>query len=172
VPVQTSRELVLTEATQLKAIAHPVRTRLLTALEGEPASAKQLSNALGLTHGNVGHHLKVLERAGLVEVVEERKVRALTERIFALTFDRLRIDIGDGGLDKLHFLFEQAGREAAPQVEQPFDDQGRLYSVRMPEERAAEFAARLIQLGDEFASAGDDDGPAFGFAGAVYKVVS
>lgn len=169
--VQTSRELVLTEASQLKAIAHPVRTRLLTALEAAPASAKQLAVSLGLTHGNVGHHLKVLERAGLVEVVEERKVRALTERIFAPTYDRLRIEVGEGGLDKLHFLFEQAGREAAPQADQPFDDQGRLYAVTMPEDRAAEFAARLIALGEEFGAA-EGDGPTFGFAGAVYRVVS
>ncbi|MDH3540712.1 MAG: winged helix-turn-helix domain-containing protein [Acidimicrobiia bacterium] len=171
-PVQTDRELLLTEVSQLKAIADPVRTRLLNALGANPASAKQLSASLGLTHGNVGHHLKVLERAGLVAVVEERRVRALTERIFATTFDRLRIEVGGGGLDKLRFLFEQAGREAAPQEEQPFSDQGRLYTVQMQQDRAAEFAARLIALGDEFATAGDDDGPAFGFAGAVYKVVS
>ena len=169
--VQTSRELVLTEAAQLKAIAHPVRTRLLNALEASPASAKQLSGSLGLTHGNVGHHLKVLERAGLVEVVEERRVRALTERIFAPTYDRLRIEVGEGGIDKLHFLFEQAGREAAPQAEQPFDDQGRLYSTRMPEDRAEEFAARLVALADEFAAA-ESEGPTFGFAGAVYRVAS
>ena len=169
--VHTSRELVITDPSQLKAIAHPIRTRLLTALEATPASAKQLSASLGLTHGNVGHHLKVLERAGLVEVVEERKVRALTERIFAPTFDRLRIEVGEAGLDKLHFLFEQAAREAAPQTEQPFDDQGRLYSVTMSQDRAAEFAERVIALGDEFAAA-EGDGPTFGFAGAVYRVVS
>ncbi len=161
----------MTEPTQLKAIAHPVRTRLLNALEAEPASAKQLSGSLGLTHGNVGHHLKVLQRAGFIEVIEERKVRALTERIFAPTYERLRIEVREGGLDKLHFLFEQAGREAAPQDEQPFADQGRLYSVQMPEERAAEFAARLIALGDEFGAAGGE-GLTFGFAGAVYRVVS
>ena len=170
--VQTSRELVLTEASPAQGdrpsgsnATADARSRRIR------AGAKQLAGALGLTHGNVGHHLKVLERAGLVEVVEERRVRALTERIFAPTYDRLRIEVGDSGLDKLHFLFEQAGREAAPQAEQPFDDQGRLYSAKMPEERAAEFAVRLIELADEFAAT-EDDGPTFGFAGAVYRVVS
>ena len=171
VHTQSSRELVLTDPAQLKAIAHPTRTRLLNALEATPASAKQLAVSLGLTHGNVGHHLKVLEKAGLVEVIEERKVRALTERIFAPTFDRLRIEVGEAGLDKLQFLFEQAGREAAAQSEQPFDEPGRLYSVSMSEERAAEFATRLVALADEFAAA-EEDGPTFGFAGAVYRVVS
>ena len=147
-PVHTARELVLTEPAQIKAIAHPVRTRLLTALELDPASAKQLAGSLDLTHGNVGHHLKVLERAGLVEVIEERRVRALTERIFAPTYDHLRIEVGDGSVDKLRFLFEQAAREAAPQDQQPFSDQGRLYAVPMPQERAVEFVERLIALAD------------------------
>lgn len=169
--VHTSRELILSDPGQIKAIAHPVRTRLLTALEGAPASAKQLAGSLGLTHGNVGHHLKVLERAGLVEVVEERKVRALTERIFAPTYDHMRIEVGDGSVDKLRFLFEQAAREAAPQEQQPFSDQGRLYAVQMPQERAAEFAERLIAMADEFGRF-EGEGPTFGFAGAVYRVIS
>jgi hypothetical protein len=40
----------------------------------------------------------------------------------------------------------------------------------MPVERAAEFARRLVDLGDEFAAAGDREGLAIGFAGAVYAI--
>lgn len=167
--VQKTDTLVLTRASQLKALGHPVRTRLLNALEREPRSAKQLSVALGLTHGNVGHHLKVLESAGLVEVIEERPVRALTERIFAPTYGRLRIEVGGGAVDRLRFLFEQAAREAAPQERQPLSDQGRLYATSMPRAKAEEFAARLIALADEF-GAFEGEGPTFGFAGAVYAV--
>ena len=32
--------------------------------------------------GTVGHHLKVLERAGLVRVVRTRRVRAVTEKYY------------------------------------------------------------------------------------------
>ena len=32
--------------------------------------------------GTVGHHLKVLERGGLVRVVRTRQVRALTEKYY------------------------------------------------------------------------------------------
>ena len=167
-PVHNDRELVLTEPAQLKALAHPVRTRLLNALEAEPRSAKQLATDLELTHGNVGHHLKVLERVGLVRVIEERRVRALTERVFAPAYDRLRIEMTHGSVDRLRFLFEQAAREAAPEAQQPFE--GRLYSVTMPEHRAAEFAARLTALGDEFAAAESPGSAMYGFAGAVYTV--
>ena len=168
--VHKDRELVLTEPAQLKAIAHPVRTRLLNALEAEPRSAKQLATDLALTHGNVGHHLKVLAGSGLIEVIEERRVRALTERVFAPAYDRLRIEMAHGGVDRLRFLFEQAAREAAPEAEQPFEEWGRLYSAQMSEERAAEFAARLVALADEFAAREERGAATFGFAGAVYKV--
>lgn len=142
---------------------------MLNALEATPASAKQLAVALGLTHGNVGHHLKVLEAAGLVEVVEERRVRAITERIYAPAYDRLRIEVGGGEVDKLRFLFEQAAREAAPADVQPFQDYARLYAARMPQDRAAEFARRVVALADEFAAA-ESDGDPYGIAAAVYRV--
>jgi DNA-binding transcriptional ArsR family regulator len=163
------RTLVLTRPEQLQAMSHPVRTLILQALSTEAASAKRLSERLGMTHGKVGYHLKVLEREGLAEVVEERKVRAMTERVFAPTYDFLHVRVPGAEGDRLQFLLEQAAIEAAPGDEQPFDDFGRLYSIPMPVERAAEFAARLIALADEFADASEPGRPVFGFAGAVYR---
>jgi hypothetical protein len=118
----------------------------------------------------VGHHLKVLEREGLVEVVEERKVRAMTERVFARSFDILRIRVPGEEGDRLAFLFEQARREAAPADTQPFEEHSRLYRVRMPVERAPDFAARVVALADEFAAADEGDGRTFGMAAAVYAI--
>jgi len=162
----------LTDAEQVKAIADTTRTRILQVLDDRPASAKQLSGLLGMTHGKVGHHLKVLERHGLVEVVEERQVRAMTEKLYGLTYDTLRVRLtGRSDVDPLVFLFEQAIREAAPAADQPFPAGRRLYSVRMPETRAAEFARRLEQLADEFA-ASEGEGPVFGLAGAVYRTTT
>jgi DNA-binding transcriptional ArsR family regulator len=166
--VHTARQLVLTEPEQLKAISDPTRTRILQVLDDRPASAKQLSELLDMTHGKVGHHLKVLEDHGLVEVVETRQVRAMTEKLYGPTFDVLRVELdGPHEIDRLEFLFSQAAREAASASVQPFDEFGRLYSVRMPQDQAAEFAERLIALADEFAYA-ESEGPLFGFAGAVY----
>jgi DNA-binding transcriptional ArsR family regulator len=170
--IHTTRELILTEPQQVKAIADPTRTRILQVLDDRPASAKQLAGLLEMTHGKVGHHLKVLERHGLVEVVEERAVRAVTEKLYGLTYDYLRVQTaGRDDTDPLVFLFEQAAREAAPAAKQPFEGGRRLFSIRMPEARAAEFARRLTELADEFA-ASEGDGPVFGFAGAVYRTTT
>ncbi|MCJ7726865.1 MAG: helix-turn-helix domain-containing protein [Acidimicrobiia bacterium] len=162
------RTLTLTRPEQLRAIGHPVRTRILQVLELEPASAKRISERLEMTHGKVGYHLKVLEREGLVEVVEERKVRAMTERLYAPTFDILRNSIPGQEGDRLAFLFEQAAREAAPAAGQPFEHYARLYRVRMTPARAAEFAARVVALADEFGASAEPAGESFGIAVAVY----
>jgi DNA-binding transcriptional ArsR family regulator len=164
--VHLTEERVLTQPGELKAIAHPIRTRILGVLEKEPASAKRLAERLEMSHGRIGHHLKVLEAAGLVAVVEERRVRAMTERIYAPTFVRLRVQLDDGA-GELRFFFEQAAREAAGH-EQPFAGLRRLYVVRLPRSRAAEFAERLRALAEEFAAAGEDEGEVFGLAQAVF----
>ena len=72
--VDTRRELIISTPEALKAIADPTRTAILQVLDDRRASAKELSEWLSMTHGRIGHHLKVLEANGLVEVVATRPV--------------------------------------------------------------------------------------------------
>lgn len=58
----------------------PLRRRILEQL-AEPGSSTTVAAALGETRQKVNHHLRALEAAGLVELVEERPRRGLTERI-------------------------------------------------------------------------------------------
>ena len=127
---------------------------------------------VGLTVSAVGSAGEVPKKMKKKRCSAEADVclRAMTEKLYGPTFDWLRIEIGGTGeIDRLGFLFSQAAREAAPTSRQPFDEMGRLYTVRMPESRAAEFSRRLIELADEFADAGSE-GPMFGFAGSVFLV--
>ena len=62
----------------------PVRARLLAEL-AEPASATGLAARLGLPRQRVNYHLRALEAHGLVELVEERPRRGLTERVLVAT---------------------------------------------------------------------------------------
>lgn len=62
------------------ALLNPDRVRILGAL-GAPASAAGLAAQVGMTRQRVNYHLRELERAGLVELVEERKKGNCTERV-------------------------------------------------------------------------------------------
>jgi DNA-binding transcriptional ArsR family regulator len=73
------------DATSLKVLAHPLRSRLLSALRrGGPATATDLASALGTNSGATSYHLRKLESVGLVTDTGEgegkrRLWRAATE---------------------------------------------------------------------------------------------
>jgi DNA-binding transcriptional ArsR family regulator len=62
----------------------PGRTALLRALQ-QPRSAASLARELGIQRQKLNYHLRVLERAGLVECVEERRKGNCLERIMRAT---------------------------------------------------------------------------------------
>lgn len=57
----------------LKAMAHPVRRRMLRTIseEGAPLSPAQLAKAFDLPLGLIAYHANVLQRCGAVEVAEK-----------------------------------------------------------------------------------------------------
>lgn len=60
------------------------RARLLAEL-GQPASAASLAERVGLPRQKVNYHLRLLERHGLVELVEERRKGNCIERVMRAT---------------------------------------------------------------------------------------
>lgn len=59
----------------LRAMAHPVRLRLLSLLTGTAMSAAEAARELGLTHANASYHLRQLHAAGLLVLVEQESIR-------------------------------------------------------------------------------------------------
>jgi DNA-binding transcriptional ArsR family regulator len=68
------------EPEKVRMALSPIRRRLLELLR-EPSSATQLAAELELPRQRVNYHLRELEKAGLVELVEQRQRRGFTERI-------------------------------------------------------------------------------------------
>ncbi|HET6529557.1 MAG TPA: helix-turn-helix domain-containing protein [Actinoplanes sp.] len=62
----------------------PLRRRLLSELR-EPGSATGLAARLGQTRQRINYHLRELEKAGLVELVEVRQRRGREERLLRAT---------------------------------------------------------------------------------------
>lgn len=66
-------------------LAHPLRVRLIRALEKERGSAKSFSRQFGdVELGDCSYHLNVLKRLGFIELYDNRPARGATERIFQL----------------------------------------------------------------------------------------
>jgi DNA-binding transcriptional ArsR family regulator len=79
--------IVLESSVQAVALLDPARAQLLEHLR-DPDSAAGAARALGLPRQRIGYHLRELERAGLLQLVGERRQRNCVERLFQATARR------------------------------------------------------------------------------------
>lgn len=146
-----AESLALTEPEQYKALFEPTRQEIVSLLLERAATTAELAETLDRPKGTVGHHLKTLEKAGLVRVVRTKKVRALTAKYYGRT---ARVFF----YERTHDAAAEPGRTAriiASEASEVPGDTGlpaslTLRYARIPEERAAEWLHRFYELVDEF----------------------
>ena len=135
--------LLVREPGQLRALGDETRARIVVLLREHAASTTELAERLDLPRGTVGHHLKALERAGLVRVVRTRKVRALTEKYY-------------GRVARL-FVFE--GEESAAAA----------LHARLAPADARRLERRLERLLADFRAADRPDGDTYALAASIQR---
>jgi DNA-binding transcriptional ArsR family regulator len=81
----TAALAVVDEEQHVRTLLRGPRMRLLAALRNSPDSASGLSARLGMPRQTINYHLRQLEQAGLLELVEERGHGRCVERVVAPT---------------------------------------------------------------------------------------
>jgi DNA-binding transcriptional ArsR family regulator len=90
-PMPSPSIALLDRPERLRLALSPVRRRLLDRLRA-PASATELAAEMALGRQRVNYHLRALEKAGLVHLVETRQRRGCVERILASRADAFVVD--------------------------------------------------------------------------------
>ena len=161
---------------QMKALADPIRHRILGIIQSRPATAKQIADRLKMPPGTIGHHLQVLESAGLAQVVARRLVRGIvakyytrTARIFTYNFP----DVVTGKVSALVRFLTDARDELAETLVDGGTDalvKTAFPHARLTPERQAYFERRLMELVDEFiAEPATDEGTVFSLSVAFFQ---
>lgn len=160
--------LVVDRPEQLKALADDTRTAIVALLRERASSTQRLSRELGVPKGTVGHHVKVLEQAGLIRVVRTRKVRALTEKFYGRTAHLFLFQAEDPADERA--IAASMLRQAASEVQRtPSQTACGHPKVRLSAEDACRFERRLKKLMDDFIEAGAPDGEPYALAVALYE---
>jgi len=73
--------LLVEEPGQAGALLHPLRVEVLKHL-AEPRSCPELAGELSETTQKIYYHVKILEKAGLVAKVDERRTRGIMEGLY------------------------------------------------------------------------------------------
>ena len=149
--------LTIDRPEQLKALGHPLRLRVLEELgaHGESLTNRELAQRLGIDPGHLHFHVRMLHKAGLIELVDGAHRREKPYRSAARTI-RVAPELTSAGLSgDLHAaMLDEVQRGFSK-----FGPQGRFrgsqVTVKLPLDKAREllshFNERLEEEEDESA---------------------
>jgi DNA-binding transcriptional ArsR family regulator len=174
-------ELLVESAEQFKALGEPVRWRILGVIQHRAATAKQIATILQMAPGTIGHHLQVLEGAGLVQVVARRQTHGIiakyytrTARIFKFAFasevtgsTSISLDIVTKGRED---LLEMLSQQERGEDEEEMVCAAGLPRARLSPARLVYYRQRLNALIDEMLHEPEDaSGEVFDLLVALFK---
>lgn len=168
-----AEHLTVTTPDQLQALSNPTRWRILGRLLVSPASVQQLARSLGVAKGTIGHHVRVLESAGLIRIAETQRVRGVVEKRYARVAKQFQLPESDAVPEASRqevgtMPLRQAVAEARPTSGQDDPSMSLVIRARMPAERARRFAAMIEVLAAEFADGAPGEGETFGLVAGIY----
>lgn len=97
---------------QIKALANPLRQRILELMIEAPITTKQVADRLGEKPTKLYHHVDTLEAAGLIKLVKTKRKRGTVEKYFEAVAER--------------FVMDRAAVEVRAVTD---DEQGRLETI-------------------------------------------
>lgn len=160
--------LVVSEPDQLRALADDVRSAVISLLRERAYSTQQLAEKLGIPKGTVGHHMKVLESAGLIHVVRTRQVRAVTEKFYGRTA-RLFLYKTEDPADT-RAIGSSMLRTAAGEIERSQDGTGfGLTKANLAKKDLQRLERRLVRLMNDFREAETPNGEPYALVSAIYR---
>ena len=168
--IQPDDELIIDDLETLHVISDPLRLKLLNAIIDQAKPIKQIAAELELDQIKLYYHFKIMEKHGLVKVVEERVISGIVEKVYRARARTMRVAGGllsitgpaDESTDEmLTYVFDKARNklekgiaENELSIEPTAPPQRRFIaercSKRLPPELARQFFDRLEALTDEF----------------------
>lgn len=93
-PARRGAPVLRANVAELRAVAHPLRLRLLELFAESPRTTKQVADLLRQPPTRLYHHVNALERAGLLQLKETRPRRGVVEKWYTA---RPRYAVRGGG---------------------------------------------------------------------------
>jgi len=157
-------EFVLETPEQIRALAHPLRQRVLGLLTNAPYTNKQLADLLQVSPPRLHFHVRELQAAGLIEIVSQQPKGGVIEKYYRAVARVVRLapqtkeTARDQGLleSTLEALRQEYIRASAFYEGQAPDMRFAHELVRLPADRLARIQELLDAVGREIYQALED----------------
>lgn len=152
----------------MRALAHPLRLRILRLALNQPMTNRELAERLGRDPGTVLHHVRTLVRGGFLaaDPVREGRRGAL-ERPYRATGKSWQVRITPSA-DHLVSVIDAVREEILEAGPDATLSSMRL-GVRLRPDDLAELRRRIRKLGDEFVGRDDPEGEPVGILALAHR---
>ena len=179
--------LTVNTVQQLKALGDTTRSRILGIIQLQPATAKQIADKLGIAPGTIGHHLQVLEAAGLAQIVARRLIHGIVAKYYTRTARIFVYDFPSEVSDDLSVTLDMHTKVRDELVATLSEDTNNKRDVAFPEgrcstafpharlsiARAEEYSRRISAIIDDLIQEpSDPEGQVYGFYSAMFVAPS
>ncbi len=168
----------LTTDEQIRAYINPTRMTILSLMAQEKRSVSGIARQLGVHPANLTHHVKLLEKAGLIELVEKRETGKNLEKFYRATAYHFTVSAGGQPANQqllaLSILRDNL-TTALQTLENQSGDQpvlGVLKTVRLKPEDVEAFAQKLLDLAAEFSGRAADAGTVYSLNASLYPTLA
>lgn len=162
---------VIKDLETLRVVSDPLRAQILETLILQTLTVKQVAEKLGVGAMKLYYHIRLLEKHGLIEVVNTRVISGIVEKYFHATAQRLTVDPSllasdsDAGKENINTVLlstidttrDDILRSLQARYFELEDDSPIILISRqlshIPDKRADEFCQRLEALLKEFGDA-------------------
>lgn len=164
----------LTTQEQIRAYVNPTRMSILSMLAQEKRSVSSVARQMGVHPANLTHHFKLLEKAGLIQLVEKRDTGKNLEKLYRATAHQFTVQASDQPADQqaLALSILRDDLNAALQSRQNQSDErpvlGVLKTICLRPEDVEEWARKLFELATEFETRAAEQGEIYSLNVSLY----
>lgn len=165
---------VITDEDQIKGYVHPTRILLLQLLAKKQRTISNVAKELGVHPANITHHFKLLEKIGLIRLVEKRDIGKNIEKYYRAIAYSFEVSPGEKEvLNKKALALSVLKNNLTVAINTVKDDDNKkvialLGSARISDDYADEFISKLERLVEEFKASNSKAGSVYNLSLSLY----
>jgi DNA-binding transcriptional ArsR family regulator len=159
---------------QIRAYVNPTRMTILSYLSQEKDSVSGIARRLNVHPANLTHHFKLLEKVGLIQLVEKRETGKNLEKLYRASAYHYTVQV-EGKIANKKLLALSILRDnltaALHRLDRKQGDQNVLAilkTVRLDPKDVTRFQQKLMTLSEEFEKRSFENGLAYSLNASLY----
>jgi len=157
----------ITDSQQVKAYAHPARMVILQMLANERRTVSSVAKEMNVHPANITHHFRLLEKAGLILLVEKKDTGRNLEKYYRSIAHNFVVSMaGSEASEKAATVLSILRDDLTSAIgnAKSLSDKsliGLIRTARIPQEKLAAFYGSMEQLLDSFGACDTQEGIAY-----------